>query len=85
MAALRRPRGVNATIECDADGELFEVYYTFNVKGSIANGIYVPVEPVGEGNGCPATGIQYLPKNLTTTPKVSPTTCPYPGPTSTST
>lgn len=76
MAALEKPRGVNATIECDDGGQLYEVYYTFNTKGSVADGVFVPENPVGEGNGCPAAGIQYLPKNLTSTPKVTPTTCP---------
>lgn len=76
MAALNKPRGVNATIECD-EGQLYEVYYTFNVKGSVADGLFVGEQPVGEGNGCPAS-FQYLPKNLTTTPVVSSTTCPIP-------
>lgn len=71
MSALHRVRGVNATIECDSDGELYEVYYTFNTKGSVADGLFVPVNPVGEGNGCPAEGIQYLPKDLSTTPAVN--------------
>lgn len=64
MEALRRPRGVNATLECDDDNQLYEVYYTFNVKGSVAGGIFVPANPVGEYSSCPETGIQYLPKNL---------------------
>ena len=50
MAALRKPRGVNATLECE-DGQLYEVYYTFYVKGSVANGLFVPGEPIGEGVG----------------------------------
>ena len=62
MAALRAARGVNATIEC-SDGQLDQVYYTFNVRGSIADGTFVAAEPVGEGNGCPDT-FQYLPKDL---------------------
>jgi len=63
MAALSRPRGVNATIECSHD-QLYEVYYTFNVIGSVADGVFIPENPVGEGTtGCPQTGIQYLPKN----------------------
>ena len=61
-AALRAARGVDATIEC-SDGQLEQVYYTFNVRGSIADGTFVPAQPVGEGNGCPDT-FQYLPKNL---------------------
>jgi len=61
MAALNKPRGVNATLECE-DGQLYEVYYTFNTIGSIADGTFVPSNPVGEGVGCPES-FQYLPKN----------------------
>lgn len=76
MSALRKARGVNATLECDGS-QLYEIEYTFNVKGSVADGFFVPEEPLGEGNGCPDI-IQYLPKNLSTTPKVSSTTCVLP-------
>jgi len=76
MSALHKVRGVNATLECDDGGQLYEIEYTFNVKGSVADGVFVPVNPVGEGNGCPAEGIQYLPKNLTSSPTVNNTeTC----------
>ena len=78
MKALRIPRGVNATIECDGNDELYEVYYTFNTKGSVADGVFVPENPVGEGNGCPDTGIKYLPKNESSVPVVSSTTCSVP-------
>lgn len=74
MAALSGPRGVNATLSCD-NGALYQVEYTFNVYGSVANGQFVPEQPVGESNGCPDS-IQYLPKNEDSTPTVSPTTCP---------
>ncbi|SLM36594.1 Ribonuclease T2-like [Lasallia pustulata] len=68
MSALNQPRGVNATIECDGKF-LDQVYYTFDVRGSVANGQFVPENPVGEGTtGCPKTGIQYVPKNLSTVP-----------------
>jgi len=73
QSALRRARGVNATLECDKTGALYEIEYTFNVKGSVADGVFVPAEPVGEGIGCPATGIRYLPKDLTTASKVNDT------------
>lgn len=75
MAALRKARGVNATISCE-DGALYQVEYTFNVKGSIADGLFVAAEPVNEGNGCPKS-IQYLPKNEDTVPQVSSATCSY--------
>ena len=72
--ALRNARGVNATLECQ-DGALYEIEYTFSVKGSVADGLFIPAEPVGEGNGCPAS-FMYLPKNESSVPKVSATTCP---------
>ena len=68
MTALNRPRGVNATIECDGKF-LNQVYYTFDVRGGVADGQFVPENPVGEGTtGCPKQGIQYVPKNLSTYP-----------------
>lgn len=73
IAALRAARGVNATLECE-DGVLYEIEYTFNVHGSVADGIFVAVEPTGEGDGCPDE-IQYLPKDLDTEPTASSVTC----------
>ena len=74
QAALRAARGVNATLECES-GAIYEIEYTFSVKGSVADGLFIPVNPVGEGNGCPES-FMYLPKNESSTPKVAPTTCP---------
>ena len=74
MLALRAARGVNATLSCSS-GQLDSVEYTFNVQGSVADGQFIPVEPVGESSGCPQN-IQYLPKDLSTSPDVSSTTCP---------
>ncbi|MCJ1301354.1 ribonuclease T2-like [Hypocenomyce scalaris] len=68
MRALNRATGVNATIECEGD-VLDEVYYSFDVRGSVANGEFVAQNPVGEGtDGCPVEGIWYVPKNLSTYP-----------------
>lgn len=47
MSALQKPRGVNATIGCDDGGQLYEVYYPFNVTGSVADGLFAPENPVG--------------------------------------
>ncbi|MCJ1381806.1 hypothetical protein MMC17_004917 [Xylographa soralifera] len=66
LAALNKPRGVNATIEC-SDGQLDEVYYFYDVAGTIAEGKFVPQNPVGELSDCPAS-LQYLPKNISSTP-----------------
>jgi len=62
QAALSANHGADVTLECDGS-DLSEVYYTFNVRGSIANATFEAVAPTGEGNGCPSTGIKYLPKN----------------------
>ncbi|KAL1297199.1 hypothetical protein AAFC00_004769 [Neodothiora populina] len=68
LAALRAGHGAAASLSCDGH-ELYQVEYTFNVRGSVANGVFVPVEPVGEGDGCPAE-IMYLPKDMSSVPKV---------------
>ena len=49
--ALRR--GVNATIGC-WNGAFEQIFYTFNVQGSVQDGEYVPVQPPGESilNSC---------------------------------
>lgn len=72
--ALGRFRGgVNATIGCSKSGQLEQIYYHFHVAGSAQDGIYVPTQPDG-ASFCPQTGIQYLPKNLTSAPKPVTTT-----------
>lgn len=62
LAALSGVRGVNANIACEK-GALYQISYTFNVQGSVADGNFIAANPVGEKNSCPSTGIQYLPKN----------------------
>lgn len=42
--ALAKPRGVQATIRC-RDGELDEIWYFYNVRGSVETGQFVPTEP----------------------------------------
>lgn len=43
---------------------LNEVWYSFNVKGNLQEGEFVPSEPVGKmgRGGCPEGGVRYLPK-----------------------
>lgn len=46
-------------------GRLNEVWYSFNVKGSLQGGEFVATEPVGKSfknSRCPSRGIRYLPK-----------------------
>ncbi|MCJ1432781.1 ribonuclease T2-like [Xylographa pallens] len=76
LAALNKPRGVNASIEC-YHGQLDEVYYFYDVAGTIAEGKFVPQNPVGESSDCPAS-LQYLPKNISSTPTANDTIPPAP-------
>ncbi|KAL9002580.1 MAG: hypothetical protein Q9188_004491 [Gyalolechia gomerana] len=66
-AALAKPRGVQVSIQC-RNGELDEIWYFYNVRGSVQTGTFVPTEPDGAKSNCPATGIKYLPKGSSGTP-----------------
>jgi ribonuclease T2 len=48
-----------------SNGALYQVAYTFNVQGSVADGTFIPASPVGESSNCPDQ-ISYLPKQLNT-------------------
>jgi ribonuclease T2 len=50
------------TIQCSS-GALDEIWYSYNVRGSIQTGAFVPVAPVGQSSSCASTGIKYLPKS----------------------
>ncbi|QIX00602.1 hypothetical protein AMS68_006119 [Peltaster fructicola] len=65
-------------------GQLNEIWYFHNVRGSIQDGTFVPTDVVGSGSNCPKTGIRYLPKDgapapTTTRPGSKPTSNPTPG------
>jgi len=44
------------------NGAIDEVWYYYNVQGSVQAGTFFPVDQSGS-NSCPSTGIKYLPKN----------------------
>lgn len=73
QAALTAHHGHNVVIRCSG-GALNELWYHFNVQGSVQSGTFKAVDPVGSGSTCPSTGIKYLPKYTTTTPPSSTTT-----------
>ncbi|KAI0485052.1 ribonuclease M [Xylariaceae sp. FL0804] len=55
--------GESVYLGCD-DDELYQVYYYFNVYGSVADGEFVPTSPDdGDTGNCPSTGVKYLPKS----------------------
>lgn len=45
LAALKTPRGVTAVIQCENTNELDEIWYFYDVKGSVQTGTFVPVNP----------------------------------------
>ncbi|KAL7782873.1 ribonuclease T2 [Trichoderma afarasin] len=65
--ALTSHFGHNVIINCNKNGELDELWYQYNVRGSVQSGVFVPVDPVGAPSTCPKTGIKYLPKYSTPT------------------
>ncbi|EEP81705.1 ribonuclease Trv [Uncinocarpus reesii 1704] len=75
---LTKLHGVEVTLRC-RNSQLNEVWYFFNVKGSLQTGKYVSAKPGGSPSNCPARGIKYLPKRR----KSRPTSSRRPGPTST--
>ncbi|KAF1950246.1 ribonuclease M [Byssothecium circinans] len=61
--ALSKNRtGVQVTLGCKS-GALNEIWYHYDVKGSVQSGEFVPANPDGTKSTCPATGIKYLPKD----------------------
>ncbi|KAK7217691.1 hypothetical protein V2G26_005694 [Clonostachys chloroleuca] len=84
QAALSKNHGYEVIIRCSS-GELNELWYHYNIRGSIQSGQFVPVAPVGSPSNCPSTGIKYLPKDGTnpspptktsTSPGSTPTAAP---------
>ena len=57
-----------------SSGKLNQVEYTFNVRGSVADGEFVAVEPEGNSGNCPES-IRYLPKDLDTAPVADEGSC----------
>jgi ribonuclease T2 len=87
QSALQGQFGHPVTINCNSNHELNELWYHYNVQGSVQSGTFDPVDPVGAGSTCPSTGIKYLPKpgGTTTTLVTSTATGTTTAPTSTPT
>ncbi|KAF5875591.1 putative ribonuclease t2 protein [Botrytis fragariae] len=67
QAAITAGFGYPATIQCTSSS-LDEIWYSFEVRGSVATGTFVPITPVGQSGTCPSTGIKYTPKSGSATP-----------------
>ena len=61
--ALKKVTGEDVLVRCRGN-RLDEVWYSFNVRGSLQEGVFVPSTPVGKVGrwGCPEGGVRYLPK-----------------------
>ncbi|KAI9707638.1 MAG: ribonuclease T2-like [Candelina mexicana] len=77
-SAISSVQGHQVTIGCSS-GALNEIWYHFNVRGSVQTGTFVATDPDGTKSTCPATGVKYLPKG--TTQPASTTTSAGPAPT----
>jgi len=53
--------GFTPALYCSS-GSLYQIYWYFNLKGSLVDGSFVPISAPIDGN-CPSSGISYLPKN----------------------
>ncbi|KAI2471957.1 ribonuclease M [Annulohypoxylon bovei var. microspora] len=80
QAALsKNHNGETVYIGCSGSA-IEQVYYYYNVYGSVATGQFVPTSPDNsDSGGCPSTGVKYLPKSgggstPTTTTTSTPTT-----------
>lgn len=63
QAALQANRpGVSVTLGCSS-GKLNEIWYHYDVRGSVQTGEFVAADPDGTKSTCPTSGIQYVPKN----------------------
>jgi ribonuclease T2 len=88
LAQLRNPlrakQGVPVTLRCHGN-VLNEIWYHFDVLGSVQTGKFVPAPPDAGKTNCPRLGVRYLPKGSDSKPTstVTKTTKPV-EPTSTS-
>lgn len=63
QAALSKNHGgKQVTLGCKS-GALDEIWYHYNVAGSVVTGTFEPADPDGTKSTCPDTGVKYLPKS----------------------
>ncbi|KAI9843775.1 MAG: ribonuclease T2-like [Sclerophora amabilis] len=73
LAAISAVTDHEVTIGCSS-GALNQVWYHYNVRGSLQSGIFEATEPDGTKSSCPATGVKYLPKRGGSGPPTTTTT-----------
>ncbi|KAF9074958.1 RNase Irp1 [Rhodocollybia butyracea] len=60
--ALQAEAGVIPALQCDGS-DLSEVYWYFNLRGSIIDGEFEPIDAPSKGS-CSSSGIKWLPKTI---------------------
>ena len=60
-AALESAFGAPVILRCEDTNVVYEIYYAFNVLGSLQNGTFEPTTNTGSTTNCPST-VQYPPK-----------------------
>lgn len=61
QSALKSKFGAEVYIACDSNNAINEVWYFYNIKGSILQQNYLPIDTVSKTN-CPSSGIKFPPK-----------------------
>lgn len=79
--ALSQKHGGSVYLGCSS-GNLNEIWYYYNVRGSVQSGTFEPANNDGSSSSCPATGIKYPPKGSSSSP-TSTRTSAAPSPTAT--
>ncbi|PPQ67928.1 hypothetical protein CVT25_000340 [Psilocybe cyanescens] len=82
--ALKAQSGFTPSLDCTS-GALNQISWYFNLKGSVIDGTFVPIDAPEKGS-CPSSGIKYPPKSgssgggtPTSTSGGGPTSSPAPG------
>lgn len=60
-AALESAFGAPVVLLCDDTNVVYEIYYGFDIQGSLQQGTFVPTANTGSKTNCPST-VKYPPK-----------------------
>jgi ribonuclease T2 len=85
QAALSKNHGGHQVHLGCRSGALNEVWYFFNVLGSLQTGTFEPSDVLGSSSTCPSSGIKYLPKSSGSSSNATATTTTTTGAAPTST
>ncbi|EKM61623.1 uncharacterized protein PHACADRAFT_248331 [Phanerochaete carnosa HHB-10118-sp] len=64
--AIQSAHGFTPSLDCDDDTTIFQISYYFNLKGSVIDGEFDPINMAEQGS-CASEGLKYLPKSGSST------------------